>query len=116
MTSPRVFITENGCEVFVGRNAKENDKLTFTFSHKNDLWFHVKGLPGSHVILRGANIRQSDIQEAANFAAHFSDAKGKKKMHVDYCSVLDVSKPKNAKVGMVMIGNHKTILALPISV
>lgn len=112
--SVRTFITPSGAMVIVGKSASDNDKLTFDLSQKDDLWFHAKGVPGSHVLLRGDKFTQEDIQFAANVAAKYSKAKSATSVDVEYCSIWDVSKPKNSKAGLVHITNQIVLRAYPI--
>ena len=104
--------TVNGYTVLVGRNNKENDYLTLKYSNKNDIWFHVKDIQGSHVILRleNKNIPNNDILlNCAKIAAIHSKAKNSSNVLVDYCQVKFVKKPNGAKPGMVIYTNNKTL-------
>jgi len=107
------FITTSGVSVILGSNCHENDSLTFEIGKLEELWFHVSGSPGSHVILQTEHPLKEDIQFAANLAVKYSKMKGAKKAKVDYCKVGDVSKPKGAKPGMVEIKNSKSIIGVP---
>lgn len=99
-------MTASGTLLIAGTNAAENDHITFELSKPSDLWFHAKGVPGAHVLLRGGNITQHDMQEAANAAASRSAArKTDKYIQVEYCMAIDVSKPKRAAKGSVTIAN-----------
>ena len=100
----------DNCKIYVGRNNKENDWLTFSFANKNDIWFHVKDLPGSHVILKASqNINDSLLVECAKIAVKHSKACNSSNVPVDYCKVQFVKKPKSAKLGMVIFTNNKTL-------
>ena len=70
------FISSSGFDIYVGKNNTQNDYLTLKFAASNDLWFHTKDIPGSHVILRtgGRVPDEIDLIEAANLAAYFSKA------------------------------------------
>lgn len=107
------FISANGASVIVGSNCHENDELTFEVGKFNELWFHVSGFPGSHVLLQTEHPTKDDIQFAANLAVKYSKMKGASKAKVDYCRICDVSKPKGAKPGMVEIKNSKIIVGIP---
>lgn len=109
----RQFVSSNGVNVIVGSNCHENDELTFVLGKPNELWFHVNGYPGSHVLLQTEHPSKEDIQFAANLAVKYSKLKGTPKAKVDYCKICDVSKPKKAKPGMVEIKNNKTIMGIP---
>lgn len=107
------FISVSGVNVIVGSNCHENDELTFRVGKFDELWFHVSGSPGSHVLLQTEYPTKEDIQFAANLAVKYSKMKGATKAKVDYCKISDVSKPKGAKPGMVEIRNSKTIMGVP---
>lgn len=108
-------VSSDGFDIFIGRNNRENDELTLRQAKKNDLWFHTKDIPGSHVILMlgGREPTQDAIREAAILAAANSKAKDSSQIPVDYTSVRYVSKPQGAKPGMVIYTNQKTIFVTP---
>lgn len=106
------YVSSEGLEIFVGKNNKQNDEITFKVSSKNDLWFHVKDMPGSHVILKhndSASIDQS-ILEAATLAAYYSKGKGSTKIAVDFTERKNVKKQSGAKPGMVIYDNYSTVI------
>lgn len=109
------FCSSDGFRIFVGRNNRENDYLTLKQAKKNDLWFHTKNIPGSHVILmlEGRKPTPQAILEAAMLAACFSRGRSSSNVAVDYAEVRHVSKPQGAKPGMVIYDNNKTIFAVP---
>lgn len=108
--SPLHFNIDN-FDVYVGKNNKENDWLTFTFANKNDLWLHTKDIQGSHVIIKtlGLNISDDTLVKCAKLAVEHSKAKFSSNVPVDYCKVQYVKKPNGAKPGMVIFTNNKTI-------
>ncbi|MEG1336425.1 MAG: NFACT RNA binding domain-containing protein, partial [Clostridiales bacterium] len=82
--------------IFIGRNNKQNDKLTLKIANKDDVWFHTKDIPGSHVIIRkqdNKTIPDEVIAKAAQYAAYHSKAKNSDKVPVDYTEVKQVKKP-----------------------
>ena len=102
----------SGYTILVGRNNKENDYLTCKYANKNDIWFHTKEIPGSHVILRinpNELVTEDILIEAAKLAAKHSKAKNSSKIPVDYCKVSFVKKPNGSKPGYVIYSNNKTI-------
>lgn len=105
---PKSFLTERGSLIWVGRNARENSYLSFTFAQPTDLFFHVADFPGSHVLLRADSPTISDITEAAMLAVHFSKAK-KKIVKVDYTEAENLRKPKGGPAGLVELKKFKTI-------
>lgn len=112
-TKPHHYVSSNGLDIYVGKNNIQNDYLTLKFANKNDLWFHTKNIPGSHVIIRGKNISESDIMEAAILAATFSKAQNSSNVPVDYTEIRNVKKPSGAKPGMVIYSTNKTIYVNP---
>ena len=112
---PLEFTSPNGFRVLVGRNNKQNDMLTLRQSDKNDIWFHVKEIPGSHTIIitNGKKPDESDILYAAQLAAYHSKAREAGKVPVDYTRVRYVSKPRGAKPGMVIYVNQTTLYVTP---
>lgn len=106
------YISSEGFEILVGKNNKQNNDITFKISSKEDLWFHVKDMPGSHVVLRqeGKTPGDSSILEAATLAAYHSKAKNSTKVAVDYTQRKNVKRQHGAKPGMVIYDNYSTIL------
>lgn len=113
----RRFLSSAGLEIVVGQDDRSNDALSLRFGHADDLWFHVSGVPGSHVILRCGeekfNPDRESIREAAGLAAWFSKMKTGGNVTVNYCRVKDVSKPRKAKPGSVSIRNARKIKVQP---
>lgn len=109
------YITPSGLTLYVGRNNKENDYITTKLSHKNDLWFHAKDIPGSHVLLalNGQIPSDEDILFACNAAAYHSKARLSENVPVDYTYIKHVKKPKGSKPGMVIFTDNKTVYASP---
>lgn len=104
----------DGFNVYVGRNNKENDWLTFSFANKNDIWFHTKDIHGSHVILKADKpINDNILVKCAEIATKHSKAQHSSNVPVDYCLVKFVKKPNGAKPGMVIFTNNKTLNVKP---
>jgi predicted ribosome quality control (RQC) complex YloA/Tae2 family protein len=105
-------------EIFIGKNAKNNDLLTFQFARKFDLWFHAQGVPGSHVIIhlpdRGQHPPPQIIEQVASIAAYNSNAQHSSTVPVNYTEVRYVRKPRKAPPGTVVISNEKTIFVKPV--
>ena len=106
---PMRFTTTDGKTLLVGRNNMQNDHLTFKVASKEDLWFHVKGIPGSHVILvtEGEEPTDRDYTEAASIAAYYSKATGDL-VAVDYTRVKNIKKPQGSKPGFVTYKTNYT--------
>ena len=113
----REFTSSSGLKILVGQDDASNDELTFKIGKSNDLWFHVSGSPGSHVLLKSsensATPDKESIREAAELAAWFSKMRQGGKVAVKYCFVQNVKKPRGAKPGSVHIYRDKTILVRP---
>lgn len=103
-TRPYREVEFKGFLIWVGKNAKANDQL-LKLAGKNDLWFHARGVQGSHVILKkkGSDWPKDVIQQAANLAAQNSKAKAQGMVPVIMCERKFVSKPKNAAPGAVKV-------------
>ncbi|PMD69863.1 Rqc2 family fibronectin-binding protein [Companilactobacillus nuruki] len=107
------FKSTNGIDITVGKNNLENDQLTMKISQKNHYWFHVKDIPGSHVILKTSDPDEQSIIEAATIAAYYSKARDSSKVPVDYVQIRNIRKPNGAKPGFVIFEGQKTILVDP---
>ena len=110
---PLHFISSDGIDIYVGKNNIQNDYLTLKFAEKTDTWLHTKIIPGSHVIIKGKNIPESTLLEAATLAAFYSKGKNSTKVPVDYTLVKNVKKPSGAKPGMVIYSTNKTLYIDP---
>ncbi len=108
--TPMTFKTSSGYTLLCGRNNLQNDRLTFKVAQKGDLWFHAKGVPGSHVILLcdGEEPSSEDYTEAAELAAYYSKAPKGTLVPVDYTRVKQVKKPAGAKPGYVIYHTNYT--------
>lgn len=115
IAAPLKFTTSDGFTVLVGRNNRQNDKLTMKDANNNDIWFHTKNIPGSHTVLvtDGRAPTETAMEEAAVLAARHSRAKDSAQVPVDYTQIRHVSKPQGAKPGMVIYVNYKTIYVDP---
>ena len=112
---PKEYKSSDGFTIYVGRNNKQNDKLTLKTARNYDMWLHTKDIPGSHVIIVSDNreITDTAILEAASLAAYNSKAKDSDNVPVDYTIVKNVSKPSGAKPGMVIYVNNTTVYVTP---
>lgn len=114
-SKPREFRSTAGLRILVGRNNRQNDRLTAKDAEKWDIWLHTQGIHGSHVILctGGAQPDEQSLLEAASLAAYFSQAQNSTKVPVDFTQVKYVKKPAGSPPGFVNYTNYKTILADP---
>ncbi|WP_325200517.1 Rqc2 family fibronectin-binding protein [Oscillibacter sp.] len=113
--APWEFRTSSGLRVQVGRNNRQNDKLTLKDADRRDLWLHTQKIHGSHVILRCAGRAPSerDVAEAAMLAAWFSQARESGNVPVDVTEVRNVKKPAGGRPGMVIYTTYRTVNVTP---
>ena len=109
------YMSSGGNLIMVGKNNKQNDYLTLRLADNEDLWFHTKNIPGSHVVLKcaGKKVLDEEILEAATLAAYYSKAKMSANVPVDYTIKKHVKKPSGAKPGMVIYETNKTAYVTP---
>lgn len=112
-SKPHHFVTESGIDIYVGKNNLQNDYLSLKFAGRNDMWFHAKEIPGSHVILKCQDISDDLLSEAAIIAAYYSKGKESSKIPVDYTLAKNLKKPNGAKPGMVIYHTNNTIYVNP---
>ena len=118
ISKPLHFISSDGYHMYVGKNNFQNDELTFKFAEGGDWWFHAKGMPGSHVIVKckGKELPDRTFEEAAKLAAHFSKGAEQGKVEVDYIQKKHVKKPNGAKPGFVVYyTNYSMVMDTDIS-
>lgn len=111
--SLNTFTLSDGKKVLVGKNNYQNDWLTLKKANKKYYWFHVKNMPGSHVILEDENPTDQDILEAAEIAAYYSKGKNSAHVPVDYVQVKRIKKPNGAKPGFVIYTGQNSIEVTP---
>lgn len=101
---PFHYVSSDGYHIYVGKNNYQNEELTFKFASGNDWWFHAKGIPGSHVIVKsgGEELPDRTFEEAAKLAAYYSKAKGQDKVEIDYTEKRNIKKPGGGKPGFVI--------------
>jgi len=109
------FTTSEGLEVLVGRSARQNDVVTFDLSSSGDLWFHARGMPGSHVVLktRGRTPSETSVEGAAALAAYYSRGRGSATVLVDVVPARNVRRVKGGKPGLVRISGETTLNVRP---
>lgn len=114
-STPMRFVSTDGYPIFVGRNNRQNDELTFKSARKDDLWCHASKVHGSHVIIACAGVTPPDdtITQACQLAAYYAETTGGQNIPVDVTPVKQVKKPPNAKPGMVIYHTYKTVIANP---
>ena len=107
------YTSSDGIEILVGKNNKQNEFLTNRLAAKNQLWFHTKDIPGSHVVIRDAAPPEQTIKEAAILAAYFSKARQSSQVPVDSTLIKHVKKPAGSKPGFVTYDNQTTYYVTP---
>ena len=112
---PMRFESTDGYPIYVGRNNRQNDELTFRMARKDDLWLHAHGVHGSHVIIScgGTTPPDDTVTQAAQLAAYYSEATGGQNIAVDATPVKQVKKTPGSKPGMVIYHSYRTVIANP---
>ena len=110
------FVSDDGYDIFVGKNNTQNDYVTLKLSRSTDIWFHTKNIHGSHTIIKTSDameVPDRTYMQAASLAAYYSKARESQNVPVDYTEVKNVKKPSGAKPGMVIYVNYNTLYAEP---
>lgn len=112
---PFHYLTTDGFHVYVGKNNYQNEELTFKIATGNDWWFHSKGIPGSHVIVKSEGKELSDrtFEEAASLAAYYSKGRNQDKVEIDYIQKKNVKKVTGAAPGFVIYHTNYSMVAEP---
>lgn len=112
---PFHYLSSDGFHIYVGKNNYQNDELTFKFAAGNDWWFHAKGMPGSHVVVKtnGEKLPDSTFEEAAKLAAYYSKGREQEKVEIDYLEKKNVKKPNGSKPGFVVYYTNYSMMIGP---
>jgi predicted ribosome quality control (RQC) complex YloA/Tae2 family protein len=112
---PLHFLSSDGYDIYVGKNNYQNDELTFSSPCGYDWWFHSKGIPGSHVVVRSGEAVPPDrtFEEAGRLAAYFSKGRQASKVEIDYTLRKNVKKPAKAKPGFVVYYTNYSMMSVP---
>jgi len=115
ISKPLKFKSSDDTIMYVGKNNRQNDTLTFKKSKPDDIWLHAKNTPGSHVVIKtqGSGVSDLTLTEAAILAAYFSNGRNNSNVPVDYTFVRHVKKPSGAKPGFVIYYHQKTLYVTP---
>ena len=113
--APMRFESTDGYPIYVGRNNRQNDELTFRLARKDDIWCHASKVHGSHVIIScgGATPPDDTVTQAAQLAAYYAESVGGQNIAVDVTSVKQVKKIPSGKPGMVIYHTYKTVIVNP---
>ncbi len=112
-SKPFHYLSSDGFHIYVGKNNYQNDELTFKFATGNDWWFHAKGMPGSHVVVKmdGAEeLPDRTFEEAGRLAAYYSKGRGQEKVEIDYIQKKHVKKPSGGKPGFVVYYTNYSLM------
>jgi len=115
-SKPMHFVSEDGFDIYIGKNNTQNDYLTLKFANSNDIWFHTKNIHGSHVIIKlgiDKDVPENTMRQAARAAAYFSKGRQSSQVAVDYTFIKNVKKPNGAKPGMVIYDSYNTVYVTP---
>ena len=114
-SAPMRFVSTDGWPIYVGRNNRQNEELTFRSARKDDLWLHASKVHGSHVIIAcgGQSVPDDTVTQAAQLAAHYAETKGGQNIAVDVMPVKQVKKIPNGKPGMVIYHTYRTVIVNP---
>lgn len=109
----QVFTSSEGVDIYVGKNNLQNEYVTNRLASPNDTWLHTKDIPGSHVVIRSEEFGDATLEEAAQLAAYFSQAKQSSSVPVDCTLIRYVRKPSGAKPGFVIYDHQRTLFVTP---
>lgn len=114
-SKPFHYLSSDGFHIYVGKNNLQNEELSFKFASGNDWWFHAKGQPGSHVIVKtnGEELPDATFEEAARLAAYYSKGKKAPKVEIDYTQKKNLKKPAGAKPGFVVYYTNYSMMIEP---
>ena len=114
-SKPFHYISSDGFHIYVGKNNYQNEELTFKAATGNDWWFHAKGIPGSHVIVKceGKELPDRVFEEAGALAAYYSKGRGSDKVEIDYVQKKHVKKAAKGAPGFVIYHTNYSLLAEP---
>lgn len=115
ISQPLHYISSDGFHIYVGKNNYQNEEITFKLAANNDWWFHAKGIPGSHVVLKAENRELTDraYEEAASLAAYYSKARENDKVEVDYLQRKQLKKVTGAAPGFVIYHTNWSLICTP---
>ncbi|WP_340023078.1 NFACT RNA binding domain-containing protein [Paenibacillus sp. FSL K6-1096] len=109
----QVFTSSEGVDIYVGKNNLQNEYVTNRLASPNDTWLHTKDIPGSHVVIRSEEFGDATLEEAAQLAAYYSQAKQSSSVPVDCTLIRYVRKPSGAKPGFVIYDHQRTLYVTP---
>lgn len=114
-SKPFHYLSSDGFHIYVGKNNYQNEELTFKLATGNDWWFHAKGIPGSHVIVKteGRELPDRTFEEAGALAAYYSKGRENEKVEIDYIQKKHIKKVTGAAPGFVIYHTNYSLMAMP---
>lgn len=115
VSKPFHYLSSDGFHIYVGKNNYQNEELTFKLATGNDWWFHAKGIPGSHVIVKseGKELPDRVFEEAGALAAYYSKGRDNEKVEIDYIQKKNIKKVAGAAPGFVIYHTNYSLVAVP---
>mgnify|MGYP005759237269 FL=1 len=115
VSRPFHYLSSDGFHIYVGKNNYQNEELTFKLASGNDWWFHAKGIPGSHIIVKteGKELPDRVFEEAGALAAYYSRGRGQDKVEIDYIQKKNLKKVPGAAPGFVVYHTNYSLVAAP---
>lgn len=115
LSKPFHYLSSDGFHIYVGKNNYQNEEVTFKIADGNDWWFHAKGTPGSHVIVKseGKELPDRVFEEAGALAAYYSKGRNSDKVEIDYIQRKSVKKASGGAPGFVIYHNNYSLIAVP---
>ena len=112
---PFHYLSSDGFHIYVGKNNYQNEELTFKTANGGDWWFHAKGMPGSHVIVKteGKELPDRTFEEAGELAAYYSKGRENDKVEIDYIQRKFLKKVPGAAPGFVIYHSNYSLVASP---
>lgn len=114
-SKPLHYISSDGFHMYVGKNNYQNDELTFRLACGNDWWFHAKGMPGSHVIVKteDGTLPDRTFEEAGRLAGYYSKGRDAEKVEIDYIQKKNIKKPNKSTPGFVIYHTNYSLTIAP---
>lgn len=112
---PYHYLSSDGFHIYVGKNNYQNEEVTFKMADGGDWWFHAKGIPGSHVIVKteGKELPDRTFEEAGSLAAYYSKGRDNEKVEIDYIQRKAVKKAAGGAPGFVIYHTNYSLMAVP---
>ena len=113
---PYHYLSSDGFHIYVGKNNYQNEEVTFKIAGGNDWWFHAKGIPGSHVVVKseGKELPDRTFEEAGSIAAWYSKGRDSEKVEIDYIQRKHVKKAAGGAPGFVIYHTNYSLIASPV--